>query len=586
MESLSLLELDIAVALVNAVPAAVVCADPAGRVAYSNEAAKTFVGRDRLTVGAPIHAVLPEWNSFTSALDRSRVIEAEIIPPSGDPQRVELSLFRIARGGRVLVGAFISSIADVSGQKVLEAIKAEAAQALDGARVAERRMREIIEMLPQAVCVFDAQDRYLLWNQKYAQTYPEIAHLLAPGAPFVDILRASLSSGQQREFVDEPETWLNHRLARHALPVSREEQELRGGHWLLHDDRRLADGGAIGMRIDITDLKRREASFRLLFQSNPVPMLMLEPETLQIVDVNEAAIDLYAYSREQFLAMSEPDLHLAEEAELARNTFGSIADHYTGRTVWRHRTRGDDEVHVLVFVRALMHENRPSLVTAIADVSDRVRAEAQISHLAHHDTLTGLANRIHFHKALEGALAKSSADRRVAVHCLDLDGFKAVNDSFGHTGGDRLLQMVAARLQTAVRDGDLVARLGGDEFAVLQQIASDSPDILAARLIATIRQPFRMDGCSVEIGVSVGFAVGAADSVDVDQFLTIADHALYQAKRAGKNTWRGSEDAQSRHVMERLHVWPVGADTALRQEPPAAFVPGGTRAGVLIKRVS
>ncbi len=543
VDPMSAMSGDRALAVLQNSPGAVLCMDEAGRIIFANEAAIRLTGPGEPLLGRLIQDLIPDWTAIMSGPGPPLNAKTVLVPRPGHVFPVGLSVTDLTERGIGIFAAYLGGSPDrAAGDDLLQSTRNEAAAALEEAKMAERRMRAIIEMLPQAVCVFDAQDRYVLWNQKYAETYPEIAHLLAPRVPFRDILQASLASAQIRERVADPEAWLEQRLAKHALPVSQEEQELRDGRWLRHDDRRLSDGGAIGMRIDITDLKHREASFRLLFQNNPVPMVISDPDSLRIIDVNEAATKLYGFGRQEFLSMTAPELHPDDQAEEARQTLASVVDAYDGRRVWRQRTATGDEIHVLMFVRALLYEQRRGLLTAVADVSDRMRAEARISHMAHHDPLTGLANRLHFHAALEQAIKMQQGMWSLAVLYVDLDGFKPVNDAMGHRSGDTLLRMVAARLRGAVRSNDLIARLGGDEFAILQSQTKDLSATVAERVIETLRQPFEIDDRTVTIGASVGIAVLPSGSaiVSPDLLIAAADAALYEAKRAGKNTWRRS----------------------------------------------
>ena len=176
-------------------------------------------------------------------------------------------------------------------------------------------------------------------------------------------------------------------------------------------------------------------------------------------------------------------------------------------------------------------------VVICTDLSDRKRAEARIAHMAHHDWLTGLPNRMLFRERLNAALQSAAADTlSFAVLCVDLDRFKAVNDTLGHAKGDSLLQLVASRLEAIVRDGDTVARVGGDEFTLIQ-LGVHAPEqavALAERLIHDLTQPFDLDGRDVQIGASVGVALAPMHSRDPDHLLGFADVALYEAKSQGR----------------------------------------------------
>jgi len=192
-------------------------------------------------------------------------------------------------------------------------------------------------------------------------------------------------------------------------------------------------------------------------------------------------------------------------------------------------------------------------LTTYEDVTDRRLAEARITHLAHYDPLTELPNRVLFHEALEHALAFARRGHLLALHCLDLDQFKAVNDTLGHPVGDRLLQAVAERLRGGVRDTDTVARLGGDEFAIAQG-ALDGPQEatdLASRLIEILAKPFEIDGYQIIIGTSIGIAFALADGTDADVLLKNADLALYRAKLDGRGTYRLFHTAMDAEMQAR-----------------------------------
>jgi diguanylate cyclase (GGDEF)-like protein len=192
------------------------------------------------------------------------------------------------------------------------------------------------------------------------------------------------------------------------------------------------------------------------------------------------------------------------------------------------------------------------------DITERRRTEAKISHMALHDALTSLPNRLFFREQLEIRLAHLSRDHRFAVLCLDLDGFKRVNDTLGHSFGDKLLRQVAARMSACLREGDTIARLGGDEFAILQGSIEQPNDAiaLAARLFEVANAPFDLDGHQVVIGVSIGIAIAPTDAADPDRLLKNADMALYRAKADGRGTYRFFEaemDAlmRARHALEQ-----------------------------------
>ncbi|MGI4860980.1 MAG: putative bifunctional diguanylate cyclase/phosphodiesterase [Janthinobacterium lividum] len=185
-----------------------------------------------------------------------------------------------------------------------------------------------------------------------------------------------------------------------------------------------------------------------------------------------------------------------------------------------------------------------------SDVTVAEEAQAQIAHMASHDSLTGLPNRLRFQQALTRAF---DADAPCfAVLWLDLDQFKIVNDTLGHAAGDMLLAMVAARLRDCVGEDDVVARLGGDEFAILQAV-SDTPHALALarNVVAAISAPYQLQDMRVGIGVSLGIALAVTDAHSPDDLLKCADLALYRAKAEGRGTWRFYEAAMDARAQAR-----------------------------------
>ncbi len=200
---------------------------------------------------------------------------------------------------------------------------------------------------------------------------------------------------------------------------------------------------------------------------------------------------------------------------------------------------------------------RDGWLTTYEDITERRQAEAMMVHMAHHDALTGLPNRLRFRENLEAALVLARRGRLLALHCLDLDQFKAVNDTLGHPIGDALLKAVAGRLLDWTRETDTVARLGGDEFAIIQTAISKPTEAtaFAGRLIELLNKPFEVDGHRLVVGTSIGIAFAPYDGLDPDLLLRCADLALYRAKTDGRGIYRlfhAEMDAQmqARRLLE------------------------------------
>ncbi|WP_337268187.1 diguanylate cyclase domain-containing protein [Oryzifoliimicrobium ureilyticus] len=481
----------------------------------SKGAEDLFLGLGRLQ-GSLCAYFLPHWDKLDSGTD------IEIPDRNGHRQLFQLQTAPFPSTDQDLTAIFLQASAD----------EREAGRI---AREASLRLRHIIEIMPEAVCVFDDQDRYVLWNEKYSDLYPEIAEHLRPGITFEEILNISISTDAYPEVVEDKEVWLKERMEKFHRSVCLDEQKLQDGRWLRHNDRRMPDGGSIGMRIDITELKQREDWLRQLFEANPMPILLCNNTDLQILQANEAAVRFFGYEVGDLLEKRVCDLHAGHQREKFRQAMASLAGNAEARTVWRVHCADGAERHVLIYVRLLQEGPDPRFLLTIADVTDRVAAEAEAKHLAHHDVLTGLPNRARFYKALEEAFMDGS-EQPITVFCLDLDGFKPVNDTFGHAAGDQVLRLVGQRL-TRVMSGMLVARLGGDEFAVLSRERPQDCAIFATQCVEMFKEPFVIRGIPIGIGVSIGFATRSGEERDGDALIQAADRALYRAKAKGRGGW-------------------------------------------------
>ena len=239
-----------------------------------------------------------------------------------------------------------------------------------------------------------------------------------------------------------------------------------------------------------------------------------------------------------------------------------LGEHLTGRTATyerEHRLRRKDDTWAWVLTRGRVVARAADgaalrFVGTQIDISARKAAEGQIAHMARHDALTDLPNRMLFHERLAQKLAEVRRyGGSCAVLCLDLDRFKAVNDTLGHLAGDALLCAVAERLRTRLRAEDTVARLGGDEFAILLGGTSEPAAVamLADRLIAAVQEPVTFGDQRMEVGLSVGIALAPEHGASSEEIFKRADLALYRAKAEGRNTHRFFEPAMDELAAER-----------------------------------
>jgi diguanylate cyclase (GGDEF)-like protein/PAS domain S-box-containing protein len=226
-----------------------------------------------------------------------------------------------------------------------------------------------------------------------------------------------------------------------------------------------------------------------------------------------------------------------------------------------YRFRRSDGSYAFVIDRGYLvynEENWPvRMLGSMMDVTDRKSLEEQLTHQALHDPLTEIPNRALFRDRVDHALAKLvRTNTSLAVLFLDLDNFKAINDSLGHAAGDKLLISVAERLQDCLRTTDTAARLGGDEFAVLVDTVhrSDEAVMIAERILSVFKQPFVIDGKEVYVGTSIGIAGSSAEAMNTEELLRNADLAMYMAKSHGKGKFIVFEPKMHEALMERIEL--------------------------------
>jgi diguanylate cyclase (GGDEF)-like protein/PAS domain S-box-containing protein len=432
--------------------------------------------------------------------------------------------------------------------------RAEAEAAIADARKSHERLHEAIDILPQGIVFLDAEGRYILWNKKYAEIYSRSSDLFRPGARLEDTIRVGVERGDYPEAIGREEKWIAERIAKLYHPGERHEQILSGGRCILIEERLTADGGIIGLRVDITELKQREASFRLLFDSNPVPMIVCALDDERILSVNDAASRHYGYAKSDFEMLTIRHLQ-AFESELPW-AGDQTSDERAART-WKHVRADGALIDLAIYSRQLAYGDKAAVLLALIDITERKRAEMRLTFMAHHDGLTGLPNRNSLRQRLDEMLAqRRRGSEKVAVLFLGLDHFKAVNDTLGHGVGDKLLRGVARRLRSSLREEDAIARLNSDEFAIAQSGITRPEDVvlLARRMLEAIGEPYLLDGQSVMIGASIGIAMSPGDGDDSERLLKNADLALSRAKNDSRGTFSFFESGMDARAQARRKI--------------------------------
>jgi diguanylate cyclase (GGDEF)-like protein/PAS domain S-box-containing protein len=312
-------------------------------------------------------------------------------------------------------------------------------------------------------------------------------------------------------------------------------------------------------------LRASEARFRTLAETAPCAILIYQGDSFRYVNPAAASItgwDRSALTGRAFWDLVHPDFH-----HLLRGSRGAGRGIEAAARQEFRIVRRDGEERWLDFSAGQVEfGGRPATLGIAFDVTERKRAEEQIKELAYHDALTGLPNRLLFNDRLAVAVAQAHrSSSRLAVLFLDLDRFKVINDSLGHSLGDRLLQEVGRRLQAGIREGDTVARLGGDEFILLLPGIGRAEDAakVAEKILDMTKFPVRLEDRELFVTASIGISLYPDDGLDVDSLIKNADTAMYRAKEQGRDNYQLYTHAMNETAVERLAL-----ESSLRKALP------------------
>ena len=306
------------------------------------------------------------------------------------------------------------------------------------------------------------------------------------------------------------------------------------------------------------DVERAQTFMTAIVEAMPSMVFVKRADDHRYVLLNRAGEKMLGRPRAEVVGRTDADFHDAELAALYVERDREVLQSGEVRVIEEdHVPRKDGGMAILRTKKIALRnaEGQAEYLLGVSeDIAERKRAEAQIARLAHYDPLTELPNRVLFQRHLSEALARRARKGdQLAVHFIDLDRFKTVNDTLGHPLGDELLRVAAERLRGCVREGDTVARLGGDEFAVVQTGLSDMTGAtrLAERIVEAMSAPFDLQGHQVVIGASVGVAAAPSDGEDADELLKKADMALYRAKADGRGAFHFFERAMDEQLQAR-----------------------------------
>lgn len=348
--------------------------------------------------------------------------------------------------------------------------------------------------------------------------------------------------------------------------------------WLQARGRALTDAYGQPLRVvgtvtdasaDVaTEEKLRQAA--VVFESTAEAIVVLDAKG-RVVAVNSAFEDITGFSREEALGLGRQTL-LADpsHASVFQEVDAALAESGHWRGELQARRKSGEVFPLLVNVSAIRspYSNEREYVAVLTDISLFKSSQERLDHLAHHDALTGLPNRLLFNATLEQALHRSERHKqRVGLLFLDLDRFKHVNDTLGHAIGDKLLQAVAQRLRQCVRHEDTVARLGGDEFTVILEELEDARAAAAPaeKIIEALARPVELDGHVVTTSTSLGISIYPDDADCADALIKAADAAMYRAKQLGRNNFQFYTSKLTDQANRRLRI-EEGLRSALAEE--------------------
>lgn len=279
-------------------------------------------------------------------------------------------------------------------------------------------------------------------------------------------------------------------------------------------------------------LKESEERFRLMFYKNTAVMYLVNPETLDIFDINESAVNFYGYSKDEIRKMKITDLNGLSYDESKEIIFQIMSKDKKCYNL-KHKLSNGKIRDVEIYSTLIPIKNKQMLCSIVIDITERKKAEKYISFLAYHDNLTGLPNRKMFYEKLIQEIKNSQINnKQFAVLYIDLDGFKSVNDTFGHAVGDFLLYEVGRRIKSCIRKEDILARMGGDEFTLLISDIQGYEDaqIISKKILKIFNDPIIKDGQEIFVQASIGISIYPEHGEDIKTLLEIADFNMYKHK--------------------------------------------------------
>jgi diguanylate cyclase (GGDEF)-like protein/PAS domain S-box-containing protein len=447
--------------------------------------------------------------------------------------------------------------------RAFNSMVARLADNLAALRVARDRLILPTEAMSEGFALWDPEDRLVLYNSRFRELFDAFDEEIQLGARFEHLCRLAWDRLLNEEGRPSFESYVDGRLAHHRCPRGHWEAQWRDGRWLAVSESRTRDGGTVTIYTDITEMKRRERALELGEQRLRAIMdavidgILTVTESGRVESCNSAAARIFGEARSGLVGRPIVELLGPPPGDVAAGagTF-DLRRQPTNRLLEVvGRRPGGSTFPIELSVTDLERWGGRTYILTVRDITQRKAAEEQIVFHATHDTLTKLPNRFLFDDRLGAALEQAKRrDEMLAVLFLDLDRFKLINDSLGHSVGDALLVALSRRLRAAVRSEDTVARMGGDEFILILRGVRGAEDAVrpARKIVDAIRPPFQVRGHELHVSASIGISLYPADGLGADQLLKAADMALYRAKEGGRNRIQLYNPAFNVRVFEQL----------------------------------
>ena len=440
----------------------------------------------------------------------------------------------------------------------------------------QARLETAIESISEGFALFDAADRLLLWNSRYADTFFGIADRVAPGLTYEAVIRAVAERGVFADAAGRLEAWTDEQMRRHRVPHGPGFHRHANGRWSQISEYRTREGGTVVVVADVTALKLTETTLRklsMVVEQSPASVVITDA-CGNIEYVNPKFINITGYSAREVVGQTP---RLLRSGHTSDEQYRQMWQTITAGKEWRGEflnRRKDGSTYWESALISPIKAADGSITHFLAvkeDITVRKEYEERLLRQANYDHLTGLPNRLLALDRLTQALVRGRRDgSMVALLFIDLDRFKEVNDTLGHAAGDQLLRETAERIRKCLRDEDTIARFGGDEFIVILP-GLKSPmqsEVVIGKIAASFTTPFRLEGHEIYSSVSIGVTVSPMDGHDPHILMRNADSAMYQAKADGRATYhfftpqlndraraRVSMDSRLRRALERGELY-------------------------------